>query len=181
MGSAIRRGNRVAVGLEEAVGLAEARACPGHRPLDLAGISLALEATREGFGGDGLDVADALGQEVREAVRKAQDRLGGGLVVDQGRVAGPADLDAAEEVGLGAGHPVEAGRPEGGGIAKDDRVRAEGDDRPVLAGRPEFLQPADRLAAAEGLAPLEAVLEGCDLQVLGQGVHHRDAHAMQAA
>src|SRR5262249_25126085 len=151
------------------------------RPLDLAGLALALVAAGERLGRDGLDVLDALGEEVGEPVRETEHRLGRGLVVDAGGIALPADLDAADEGGLGAGHAVEPGRLEGAALAEDHRVGGEGDRGSLLAGRGDLLDRAERLAAGERLAPLEAVLPGGDLDALGERVDDRDTDAVQAA
>ena len=177
---AFGRGDGVAVGLEEAVSFAEACAGPGYGPLHLARIALPLEAAGEGLGGHRLQVLDPLCKVIRQAVGEPQDRFRRGLVVDERGIAGPADLDAAEQIGLGAGHAVKAGGPEGGGLAEDHRVWTEADGRAVLAGRTKLLKSPEGLAPAEGLPPLEAILEGGDFQVLGQGVHHGYADAMQA-
>jgi hypothetical protein len=172
VGAALGSGHSVAVGLHEAVGFAEARRRPGDRPLHRPCLALALIAAGKGLGGDGLQALDPLAQEVRQAVREPEGGLGRGLVVDAGRIAGPADLDPAEQIGLGAGHPVEAGWLEGAALAEDQLVGDEADGRAVLAAGAELLDPAQRLAAGKDLPPLEAVLEGRDLQALGEGVDH---------
>ena len=181
VGPALGGGHCVAVGLEKAVRLTEAGACPGDGPFDLARIALALVATCEGLRRERLNAVHPLGEVVGEAVGEPQDGLGGGLVLDPGGIAGPANLDASEQVGLGARHPVEAGRTEDGGVAEDHGIGPEGNDRAMPAGGSQLLKRADGLATAEGLAPLETVLEGGHLQVLGQGVDHGDADPVQAA
>src|SRR5690242_7901312 len=98
MGAAVAGRDRVAVGADEAVA-----GVPGYRPL--AG---AVAARLVGLAGkdrrDGLLLAE-LGREVfAEAAGKMERRLLGdlGALHDLG-VSRPADLDAAKEVGLGAG------------------------------------------------------------------------------
>src|SRR3546814_17125514 len=59
-------------------------------------------------------------------------------LVQQALVAGPADLDAAVEIGLGARHAVEPRRAELRLLAEDRRVGVQGDGgaAPVLHRRP---------------------------------------------
>lgn len=72
---------------------------------------------------------------------------------------------------------------EMGGLLEHLRVRLEGDPGAGIAFRhiPDDLQRAVRLAAAEGLLVLVAVPAHLDGEPLRAGVHHRSAHAVQAA
>ena len=51
----------------------------------------------------------------------------------------------------------------------------------MLAGDPHILNLAQGATAGEGLAPLIAVFPGRDFDPLGQGIHHRNADAVQTA
>ena len=105
------------------------------------------------------------------------------VVCDDRLVARPADLDAAEQVGLRARHLEQALRLEGGvALAEDLLVGLEGDlgAAPVL-DRPELLQLALRLAALEfHLVELLAARD-LDVQLFGQRIDDRHADAVQAA
>ena len=109
-------------------------------------------------------------------------RFGRRVVGDEARRAEPADLDAAEQVGLGARHAQQAGRLEGGALAEDLLVGLEAHlgAAPVLDGA-EALELALRRAAAElhGVELLAA--RDLHLQLLGERVDDGDADAVQAA
>ncbi len=170
----------VAVGADEAVGVAEADRRPGDGPFQRARLALALGAASED-GGDGLQLAHALGQGVGQTAGEVEQGLFGRGVRDAVRRAGPFDLDAAEQIGLGAGHAEQAGGLEGRADAEDLLVGLEADQGALLLRRADLLDGAEDVAAAEGLTPLEAVAPDGDVQLLGQGVDHRDADAVQAA
>src|SRR5690606_30018073 len=137
----------------------------------------ALDAPGEN-GGDGLDLAYALGEGVGQAAGEVQRRLGGRLVGDAFRRAGPADLDAAEQIGLGPRHAEQAGGLEGGADAEDLFVRLEPDQGALLLRGADLLDRSLRQAAAEGLPPFEAVAPDGDVQALRQSVDDRDADAV---
>ena len=82
MRAAFRCRHGIAVGLHEAVGFAEPGGGPGNGPLHLSGFALALKPAGEGFRCYGLEPLDPFAQEIRKAVREAEGRLGGGLVMD---------------------------------------------------------------------------------------------------
>jgi hypothetical protein len=120
--AALGRGDRVAVGLDEAV----AGGRPGDRPFDGAGdgeLLLEIDAAGEGGVGVGGRAAQGLGQVVRQAAGEVERRLGGRLAVVEGGF--PADLDPREEVGLGADHLEQARGLETVG-AEDLLVGVEG-------------------------------------------------------
>src|SRR6185503_17625466 len=100
---------------------------PGDRPFGAALIVRKILAAGEGLVGDGGAVADLLGETVGEAAGEVKDRLFGDLLRGEGGVAVPADLDAGEQISLGAGELVEALRAEGGVDAEDFGVGGEGD------------------------------------------------------
>ena len=99
--AALGRRDGVAVGGREAVVAAE----PGHRPFDRAVPAFLLDAAGEDLVDHARLALQTLGQEVLQPAGEMEHRLGGRvLVLDEGGIAGPADLDAAEEIGLGARH-----------------------------------------------------------------------------
>ena len=102
--------------------------------------------------------------------------------VQQLRRAGPADFDAAEQIGLRARHLEDALGLEVRLGAENLRVGPEAHlgAAPVrrLAG---FLQFALRLAALEGHAVELLPARDLDLHAFGQRVDDRDADAVQAA
>src|SRR6185369_5703757 len=98
----------------------------------------------------------------------------------QFRIAAPADLDAAEQIGLGARHLEQTLRLEGRLAAEDIAVRLEAD-----AGAAAVVDLAEVLQLALGLAALEThpvkLLAPCDLEPRGKCIDHGNADAMQAA
>ena len=102
-------------------------------------------------------------------------------LVQQALGAFPADLDAAEQVGLGARHAIEALGHEGL-LAEDLRIGMESHRRAApVGGRAGRLELGHGLATREGLRPGLAVARHLDDQFVAQRIHHRDAHAVQAA
>ena len=172
--------DRVAVGLDEAVGLAKADGRPGDGPLKGARLALTLGATGES-GGDGVQLADAVGQGVGQTSGEVQQGLSRGRVGDPLGRAGPFDLDAAEQIGLGPRHAEQAGGLERRPHAEDFVVRLEPDQGALLLGRLDLLDGAEDVAAREGLFPLEPVAPDRDVQMFRQGVDDRDADAVQTA
>ena len=108
--------------------------------------------------------------------------LGRRVVGDQRGCARPADLDAAEQVGLGARHAQQARRLEGGALAEDLLVGLEAHlgAAPVLDGA-ELLELALRRAARERHGVELLAARHLDLELLRQRVDDRDADAVQAA
>ena len=180
MGAALGRRDRVAVGRRETVIATE----PGHSPFNGAMTSFLLDAAGKDLIRHAVLALEALGKEILQPAGEVKHgllrRL---LILDEGGIAGPADLDAAEKVGLGPRHLVEACRQEGGvALAEYLIVRKEGN----LGAAPardlaEVLDRAGGLAAPE-LLSVELLAAGhLDDHVHGQRVHDRDAHAVQAA
>ena len=180
MRAAVGRRDGVAVGTDEAVGLAEADRRPGHGPFDGTGLALAFDPAGEGRR-HGLELADPLGQGVGQTVGEVEDGLGRRLIGDPLGRAGPADLDAAEQIGLGAGHAEQAGGLECRADAEDFLVRLEPDQGALFLRGLDLDDGAQRQAAAEGLFPLEAVAPDGDVEPLAQGIDDRDADAVQTA
>src|SRR6202041_3026847 len=94
----------------------------------------------------------------------------------------PADLNAAEQIGLGARHLEQALRPEGGLGAEDIGIRLEPDTRAAaVVDLAEVLELALGVAALERHA-IEFLAAGdLDLEPRGKGVDHGHADAMEAA
>ncbi len=133
--------------------------------------------------GDQLLAVDLAGEIVLETGREAVHGLRRDVLdaLQQGRGAAPADLDAAEQVGLRARHLEQAARiepvlAEDLGIGMEAHLRAA----PVLHP-PDRLDRPLRVAAGEGLAVEGLVAGDLDLEHVREGVHHRDADAVQAA
>ena len=90
-------------------------------------------------------------------VGEAAGELEGGAFGDvrrgERRVAAPADLDAGEEIGLGADQAEQAGGVEVGLGAEDLRVGGEGDGGAAPVGRgADLFEPGGGEAFREGLA-----------------------------
>ena len=96
--------------------------------------------------------------------------------------AGPADLDAAEQIGLGARHLEDALRPEMRLRSEDVGIGPEAHLGAAPVGRAaDLFQLALRLAALEHHA-VERLLAGdLHLHALGQRVGDRNADAVQTA
>ena len=106
MGAAVRRRHGVAIGREKAVGIGG----PGHRPF--AG---AVGAVAAGLAGEDIRMHQGVGMNcgaeiILQSAGEMKRVLGGHIVnaLQQFRIAAPADLDAAEQIGLGAGHLEQA-------------------------------------------------------------------------
>lgn len=96
--------------------------------------------------------------------------------------ATPADLDAAEQIGLGASHLEQALRLECRLGTEDIGIRLEAD-----GGAAAVIDPAEVFELALGMASLEThpiellAARDFDLEPRGQGVDHGDADAVQTA
>jgi hypothetical protein len=91
------------------------------------------------------------------------------------------DLEAAGQEGH-LPEPLEEGLGPELGLLEDLGVGPEGDDGALLAGAPGALQRAVGTTAVEvGLHEAAPVPVDLQIETLGQGVHHRDTHAVQAA
>ena len=154
---------------------------PGHGPFHRPAFVLALHPPGKGLGRHGFDLAHPFLQIVGQAVREVEGRFGQGLVVDARGIAAPADFHAAEQVGLGARHPVEPRGLEHRLGAENLRVGHEADQGAVLFRRRAALGRTQRVSARERLPPLVPVAPDGDVEPLGQGVHHRHADPVQAA
>src|SRR5687767_15128736 len=106
MRAAIGRRNGVAVGRDEAVFAAE----PGDGPFDRAMAAGLRHLAGEYLIRDARPAFQTLFEKILEAAGEMQHRLFRRLLVlDMRGIARPADLDAAEEIGLGTRHAEETG------------------------------------------------------------------------
>ena len=178
VGAALGRRHGVAIGLEEAV----ARGRPVDRPFDLArGVEFLgeIHGAREGLVGIGGGGAEGFPEIIGKAAGEVKAGLGRGLAVVD--MAFPADLDAREEIGLGARH-IEEARGLERQVAEDLGVGVEGDGgaAPVRRGAEGF-DWALRDAAREFLGVKLAVAGNLDPEMIGEGVDDADPDAVQAA
>ena len=124
------------------------------------------------------------GEIVLQAADEVKFCLGRHIIdaLEQGRVAVPADFDAAEQIGLGARHLEQPLRLEGRLGAENIGIRLEPDTRAAaVVDLAEVLELALGMAALEAHA-IEFLAAGdLDLEPRGEGVDHGHADAMQAA
>ena len=119
---------------------------------------------------------------VGEAVRELEDRAFGDLGAGERGVAAPADFDAGEEIGLGAGELVEPLGAELRVGAEDLRVGGEGDGRAAaVGGGADGLERGGGDALGEGLAVERLVARDLDHRVGRQSVDDADPDAVEAA
>ena len=178
MRAAFRRGHGVAVEGLEAFLVHR----PGDRPFDTAAFA-ELVLADEGQGGQRLAPFEQRGEIIGKPAGEMEPLLLRHLLgpVDGG-VAPPADLDAAEEIGLGARHAVEGRRLELGLVAEDLRIGMEADRGAATIGDGAgILQFRLGLAARILLRPELLVARDLDPEPVGQRVDHRDADAVQPA
>ncbi|MEY9621952.1 hypothetical protein ABH982_005409 [Bradyrhizobium ottawaense] len=94
----------------------------------------------------------------------------------------PADLDAAEQIRLRARHLEQALRLERSLGAEDVGIGLEADARAAaVVDLAEILELALGVSALEGHAVELLAARDLDLEQRGEGVHHGDADAVQAA
>ena len=121
---------------------------------------------------------------ILEAAGEAEHRLGRRLAVgaeQRGRAA-PANFDAAEQIGLRAGHLEYARGIELRGRAEYLRVRQEANlGAAPIGGLADDLQLGDGLAALEALAIQRLRARHLDLGPRGKRIDDGDADAVQAA
>ena len=180
MGAAVLRRHGVAIGGHETVGVG------GPRDRPFAG---AVGADPSGFAGEDVRMHQGVGvnsgaEVILQSADEVKRVLGGHIVeaLQQGRIAAPADLDAAEQIGLGTRHLEQALRLEGGLGAEDIGVGLEPD-----AGAAAVVDLAEVFELALGMAALERhaveflAARDFDLEPRGEGVDHGHADAVQAA
>ena len=180
MGAAVRRRDGVAVGIEKAVGIGG----PGHGPLHRAVRAGLARAAGEDIGMHQRRAGQRLRQIILQALGEMECRFFRHVLdaAQQLLGAGPADFDAAEQIGLRARHLEDALRLEMRLGAEDLRIGPEAHLGAAavrrLAGIEQF---GLRLAALERHLVELLAARDLDLHALGQRVRHRDADAMQAA
>ena len=180
MRAAVLRRDRVAVGRHEPVRVRH----PRDRPFDRAVAAGLADLAGENVGMDQRRAVQRGGEEVDQAALEVERLLLRHIVDarEQRLVARPADLDAAEQIGLRARHLEQARRLERGLGAEDLRVRLEAHRGAAPVRRAaHFLQLALRDAVLERHRVKLAAARDLDLHALGQRVRHRDADAVQAA
>src|SRR5687767_12189850 len=124
MGAAVRRRDGVAIGRDEAVIAAE----PGDRPFDRAMAAGLRHLAGKDLVRHAWPALETLIEEILEAAREMQHRLFRRLLVlDMGGITGPADLDAAEQIGFGTRHAEKPRARELDRLAEDLRIRPEAD------------------------------------------------------
>ncbi len=179
MRAALGGRNSVAIGIDEAV-----VAIPGNGPFHRA-----MAAALAGGAGEGLDrhlvlladrgfeiVLEAAGEMERRDLRRLV------LLAHHFRRAFPADLDAAEKIGLGARHLEQPRRIEGAALAEDRLVGLEAHlgAAPVVDFAHRF-ERAKRHALPEFLPVKLAVARDLDFKMDRKRVDDRNADAVQAA
>ena len=144
--------------------------------------ALFLNAAGEDLLGDARLALDAGFQIFLEAAREVEHGFRRRVVLDQLGRARPADLDAAEQVGLRAGHAEQALGLKGSAFAEDLLIGKE-----AHLGAAAVLDGAEVLELALGCATAEAhgiqLLAARDLHLkpFGERVHDRNADAVQAS
>src|ERR1700690_1464433 len=147
----------------------------------------------------GADTSGSSGEDIRMHQRIGVDRSGEIILqasrevkavlrryvlktLQQRRVAAPADLDAAEQVGLGARHLEQALRLEGGLGAENVGVRLEPDFcAAAIVDLSEVFKLALGMAAFERHSVELLAAGDLDLKPRGQRVDDGYADAMQTA
>ncbi|MEY9475271.1 hypothetical protein ABH992_007670 [Bradyrhizobium yuanmingense] len=180
VGAAVGRRHGVGIGGKEAVGIRG----PGHRPF--AG---AVRAVASRLAGEDVRMHQRVGVDrgseiVLEAAREVERRFRRHVLYafEQLGRAVPADLDAAEQVGLRARHLEQALRLERGLLPEDVGVGLEAHARAAaVVDLAEVLELALGMAALEGHAVELLAARDLDFETRGEGVHHGDADAVQTA
>src|SRR6185437_10377801 len=110
MGAAVRRRDRIAIGMDEAIVFAK----PGDRPFERAMPAAFLDLAGKALLRDEILTFNVLRKIILEAAGEVEDgfRREIGRSIEQGRAAMPADLDAAEEIGLCPRHAKQTCRLE---------------------------------------------------------------------
>ena len=129
-------------------------------------------------------VVDRSAEEILQPAREVKTVLGRNVfnTFQKLRRATPADLDAAEQIGLGARHLEEALRFEGRLGAENLGVRPKADfGAAAVVDLAEVFEFALGMAALERHAIEFLAARDFDLEPRGQRVHHGHADAVQAA
>src|SRR5690606_34383732 len=123
-------------------------------------------------------LANLLAQMIGKTAGELENGLGRRAIGDERRVAFPAYLDPGEEIGLGAGEPVEACGFEAQ-IAENLAVRREGEAGAAPVGRRAHLfEWPKRVAARKALAEQLAIARHLDISLDRERVDDADADTM---
>ena len=170
----------VAIGMNEAVVARE----PCDRPFDRAVLARFLDPAGERLVGDELLPLDVGGEIVSQApgeMKRGLRRDFRAFADERGRAA-PADLDAAEQIGLRARHLEHARRIKPRLSAENLRIGQKAHLGAAAVRRlADDGERAGRLAALERLAIERLTAGDLDFELLGQRIHHRHADAMEPA
>ena len=180
VGAAVRRRHRVGIGRHEAVGVRR----PRHRPFAGAVCAVAAGFAREDVRMHQRVGVDRRRQIILQTSRKVKLVFGRDVLdaLEQLGRALPANLDAAEQIGLRARHLEQALRLESGLGAEDVGVGLEAD-----AGAAAVVDLAEVFELALGMAALEThaveflAARDLDFEPRGEGVDDGDTDAVQAA
>ena len=174
--AALRRGNGVAIGVDEGVD----RRRPGYRPFHRPAAIFVFGAAGEVAAVDGVGLADFAFEKIQQPAGEFQRVFRRGLVLDQRRIASPANLHAPEQIGFGLGHAIKPRRRELH-VAEDLHVGLEGDDRAPAIDRADLLELALRLTAFEAHLVAALVTRHIHFHPFRKRVDHRGPDAVQAA
>ena len=154
---------------------------PGDRPLHTAAFRK-VDLPDKRPGRQHRVAVEARREEIAEPAGEMKLRLGwDALRTRHGRVAAPANFEAAEQVCLGPRHAVERRRPEAE-LAENFRVGMEAHRRAApVVHRPAVPQARLRYSPAIALAPQLAVARDLDLELVRERVDDRDPDAVQTA
>ncbi len=177
---------RAAFGGRDGVAIGAAEAVirkPGDRPFGRAMSALLVGLPRKNLAADQRLAGEQLAEVIPEPAGKVEARFLRRLALcrDQALRARPADLDAAEEVGLRARHAEETVRVERRLRPEYLRVGMEAGLRAAaIVHVASGLQLRGRLAARKSLPVELSVARDFDFENVGERVHNGDADAVQA-
>jgi len=183
MGAAFGRRHGVTIAGIHAVGIADTGGDPNDGPFARAVAARFLHLAGKYLRRHRGAPADLLFQIILQPVGKFQHilRRTFGFILDEGRVAFPADFNAAKQIGLGFCHGVKPRRVEVD-FAENLCIGHESHGCTAFVFRlSDFLQLALRQAARK-LLPVQGLLtRHIDHQFAGQRIDHRHTDAVQAA
>ena len=143
MRAALRRWDGIGIGVQKPITAFHPACRPFHAPRAFREFSI----PRPGGWHHGGAAFQRGGQKVRKPTREMQHRLRGRFILDQRRVARPADFNAAIQIRLGPAEAIKPFRAEGL-LGKNLRIRLEANGgATAVLHRAGILQLRDRLAA----------------------------------
>src|ERR1700746_3111040 len=178
MGSAFRGRDGVAIGMAKAV-LVVLR--PRDCPFDAAALGK-IDTPEKWPRRQHRTPVEARREEIAKPAREMQPSLGRDAVGPmQCWIAGPANLQTAEEIGLRPCHAVERRRAKSD-VAEDLGVRVEpqGSAAPVVY-RSAVDEPRLRHTTAVALAPQSPVPRHLDLETVGECINDGHPNAVQTS